>query len=461
MEHESDRMIIVSTDSHAGVPNELWTEYLPAEYHALLPKLHDDNKVYSTVIRLLTERLMVRPEYTQGHKVDGFRGLYDPEIRLREMDREGVAAEMVYQGDFRLGDMFHNIQNDRYPLDAWQAGARGWNRYVSDAFGFATDRFLLVGAIGPCIDMDVALADLEWMADHDFAGAYAVGYPRYAGQPPLYDEYWEPYYARTAELGLPLVVHAGHGWVQGESFAMFRDMYDSAVEAAGTDDLDELLAHPEAWRKGVFGSGEFFADIKPRRPVWQLMFSGAFDRHPDLKVVLTEIRGDWVPITLAHLDAIYEANRDRIPAKEKPSEYWRRNFLVGVSFTHKVEVEMRQEIGIEQFTFGRDYPHPEGTWPHTREWLHDAYAGVPEVELRMILGENAVRFLDLDRDRLAEIAARIGPTYAEINSGEPVAADLVEHFDLRGGYLKPAETGDRLDLVDEMVEEDLTGVAGG
>ena len=124
MEHATERLIVVSTDSHAGVPNELWAEYLPAEYHSLLPKLHDDNQVYSTVIRLLTERLMVRPEYTEAHKIDGFRGLYDPEIRVREMDREGIAAEMVYLGDFRLGDMFHNIQNDRYPLDAWQAGAR-------------------------------------------------------------------------------------------------------------------------------------------------------------------------------------------------------------------------------------------------------------------------------------------------------------------------------------------------
>ena len=132
-----------------------------------------------------------------------------------------------------------------------------------------------------------------------------------------------------------------------------------------------------------------------------------------------------------------------------------------MSFTHKAEVEMRHEIGIEQFTFGRDYPHPEGTWPHSAEWLRDAYAGVPEAELRMILGENAVRFLGLDRDRLLAIAAKIGPTWAEINGGAPVAADLVEHFDLRGGYLKPAETGDRLDLVDEMVAEDLTGVAGG
>ena len=459
MSGTNDRIIVVSTDSHAGVPPSLWTEYLPERYHELLPKLEEDNHIYPTMIRLLTDRLMTRPEYTEAHQSGGYRGLYDAEIRLAEMDREGVAAELMYLGDFRLGDMFHNIQNDVYPLDAWEAGARGWNRYMSDTFGHATDRFLLVGAIGPCFDLDEALADLDWMADHDFTGAYAPGYLRYPEMSQLTDEYWDPYLRRTAERGLPLVVHAGYGWDQGVSFAMFRRMYDAAVSAAGTDDVNQLLAHPEVWRDSVFGTGEFFADIKPRRPMWQLMFSGAFDRFPDLKVVLTEIRGDWVPPVLRHLDEVFDAKRADIPAKEKPSEYWQRNFLVGVSFTHASEVPLRHEIGIEQFTFGRDYPHPESTWPHTTEWLRAAFAGLPEDELRLILGENAVRFLDLDRDRLAEIASRIGPTYAEINSGEPVAPDLIEHFDSRGGYLKPAETTEQLEKVDELLALDARALA--
>lgn len=81
--------------------------------------------------------------------------------------------------------------------------------------------------------------------------------------------------------------------------------------------------------------------------------------------------------------------------------------------------------------------------------------GVPEDELRLILGENAVRFLDLDRERLAEIAARIGPTYADISGGGAVASDLIEHFDTRGGYLKPAETTEAFTKVDEMLADDV------
>ncbi len=71
---------------------------------------------------------------------------------------------------------------------------------------------------------------------------------------------------------------------------------------------------------------------------------------------------------------------------------------------------MRHEIGVEQIAFGRDYPHPEGTWPNTTEWLKDALIGVPEDEARLMLGENAIRFFGLDGPKLIRIAERVGPT---------------------------------------------------
>jgi hypothetical protein len=51
-----------------------------------------------------------------------------------------------------------------------------------------------------------------------------------------------------------------------------------------------------------------------------------------------------------------------------------------------------------------------------------------EDELRLMLGENAIRFFELDLDRLAEIARLIGPTVAEIHAGGPVRPELIENF---------------------------------
>jgi hypothetical protein len=166
-----------------------------------------------------------------------------------------------------------------------------------------------------------------------------------------------------------------------------------------------------------------------------------------------------VPATLSYLDQVYDQRRDDLPASRKPSEYWQSNCLAGASFIHKAEVEMRHQIGVEQIAFGRDYPHPEGTWPHTRQWLREAFGAVPEPELRLMLGENLIRFLGLDGPHLDRIAARIGLTVEDIQSeGAPVAPELIANFDLRGGYLKPAEGAARLEEVDGMLQADLAVV---
>ncbi|HWS44389.1 MAG TPA: amidohydrolase family protein [Acidimicrobiia bacterium] len=459
-----DEIIIVSSDSHAGVPKELWPEYLDKRFHELIPRLHEDNEIYPTAIFLLGAKrgaTTTLPELRTAHQ-EGWHGLHDPVLRLADMDREGVAAELIYHGDFRLGDLFHNNTNRKYPLEAWDAGARAWNRWAADNFGFAMDRFLVTGAIGPCIDMDTAVADIRWIADRGFAATYVPGYMRHANTAPLFDDSWEPFWSACEECGIALVVHAGFGWDQGTVFPQLEKIRDDVSKAAGSLDRDVLFAHADAVADE---SVQFFSDFlnspRPRRPMWQLMLGGVFDRHPDLELVLTEIRADWIPATLRHLDACYEADRGDLPAQRRPSEYWRSNCLAGASFIHKAEVEMRHEIGVETISFGRDFPHPEGTWPHTKEWLRDAFAGVPEHDVRLLLGENLIRFLDLDRDRLAELARRIGPTLDDIvGDTSGVAPELIENFDARGGYLKPAEGSSRIDVVGQLVQDDVLALSG-
>ena len=71
--------------------------------------------------------------------------------------------------------------------------------------------------------------------------------------------------------------------------------------------------------------------------------------------------------------------------------------------------ELRHQIGVGNIMWGSDYPHPEGTWPQTTRMLRESFHGVPEVELRAILGGNAVEVYDFDVEKLAPIVSRIGP----------------------------------------------------
>jgi predicted TIM-barrel fold metal-dependent hydrolase len=458
----SDRLIFVSCDSHAGVPKELWSEYLEPRFHEHLTKLKVDTEIYPAAIFMLgaKSRSTSLPEVQHAHS-EGWHGLHDAGLRLADMDREGVAAEFIYHGDFRLGDLFHNNTNDRYPIDAWEAGARAWNHWNSDNFDFAKDRFLICGAIGPCVDMDRTVADLEWNADHRFAATYAPGYMTHPDMPPLYDAYWEPFWRTCEERNLALVLHAGYGWEHGHAIPALKQIYDDVSTAAGSTDRAKMLEHADAVQpsSAAFFT-EFSSSVRPRRALAQLLMSGVFDRYPNLKLMLTEVRADWIPETLAHFDAVYEARRDDVPAQKKPSEYWSTNCMAGASFIHKAEVEMRHEIGVETITFGRDYPHPEGTWPHTRQWLQDAFRGVPEDELRLMLGENAIRFFGLDRARLREYAERIGLRVSDVLGDHTVAPEVLESFALRGGYLKPAERDARIGEVDDLLQEDMKLVVG-
>ena len=79
------------------------------------------------------------------------------------------------------------------------------------------------------------------------------------------------------------------------------------------------LAHADAVSNESVQFFRAFQDSpRPRRPMWQLMLGGVFDRHPDLKLVLTEVRADWIPATLRHLDAVYEQHRSDLPARRRP-----------------------------------------------------------------------------------------------------------------------------------------------
>ena len=283
---------------------------------------------------------------------------------------------------------------------------RAYDRWAYDTFGSKKDRLLLSGAIGSIQDVKGTIKELEWIAEHGFVGTYAPGFVRYPNNdlPPLYDEFWDPIWSAYEDLDLVPIVHAGYGFEQGFAHGMIAESHNR-VKGAGGSDLDLIVD----LTSGYFNDEGFFKDVKCRRAMWQMMLGGVFDRHPKLRLMMTEVRADWVPATLDHLDKVFAENRDVLPATRPPSEQWQEHCLAGLSFMHTAEIEMRHEIGIDTIAFGRDYPHTESTWPNTDQYLKVLFSGVPEDETRKMLGENAIRFFGLDQDHLAKIAARDRP----------------------------------------------------
>lgn len=447
-----EKVIIVSADGHAGMPESAWPEYVERRYHEYLPKAREEGQRF---VDFQARLVSFAPEVLEVMDPDeilrsgGWEGIWNLERRIAEMDREGVAAEFVINGDQRCPHLFSEFYGP-LPEELLTAGKKAYHRWAADTFGPAKDRLLILGDPASTGDMTEMLSELRWLADNGFSAVTIPGKRFRPEHPPLYDEFFDPFWAQCAEIGMPLLLHAGFGAKPNE----YAEKYEPIIkqmEAAGRTNLLEEFLHR--------GKGNFFElNLLPRQAMWQMMLGGVFDRHPKLMLLLTEVRADWVPATLTHLDETYRRLRGQVPAKKTPSEYWRTNFIAGVSFMHKVEVETRHEIGVETLAFGRDYPHAEGTWPNTAQWLSDLFAGLPEDEVRLMLGGNMIRALGLDRAHLQGIADRIGPDIdAIIGAAEPVDPKLTEIFHSRGGYLKPVPPF-HVDKIDELLGPDLAAL---
>jgi predicted TIM-barrel fold metal-dependent hydrolase len=103
---------------------------------------------------------------------------------------------------------------------------------------------------------------------------------------------------------------------------------------------------------------------------------------------------------------------DTLPSA--PSDYLRRNCWIGASFMKAPDAARRHEIGVDRVMWGADYPHEESTWPDSRSSLGAAVKGIPEDEVRQMLGENAASFYGFDIDALSSLAGHVGPRLQEL-----------------------------------------------
>ena len=123
----SDPITIVSLDGHPQMPESEWEHFLEAKYHEYLPRLSGDNVRWIDVMgRLMVDRINEQVDVFDldgVYRADGLDGIWNLDTRLREMDREGIAAEVVYNGEPRMTALFFQQTNGRYPDEVCEAGA--------------------------------------------------------------------------------------------------------------------------------------------------------------------------------------------------------------------------------------------------------------------------------------------------------------------------------------------------
>jgi predicted TIM-barrel fold metal-dependent hydrolase len=453
-----EKMLIVSADGHAGAPPEAYFDYIEEEYREDLEALVEIDRAWRDTTptqRRYSDETLDLLDRGGAIRGGGEFGAYELDRRLKELDREGVAAEVLIPGHQVAMLPFFGVINHPYPAGHRAAGARAYHRQLADILAEADGRLYGVGDPGPCLDMDAVVQELHWLGNHGFVGVAPPGAVADPALPPLVDRSYEPFWSACAETGLALIVHAGYGLgqygkEQGEMLAMMVGQVgvEETLRAQFTSEVS-IDQFPE-------DSPVRAALTVPRRIFWQLMLAGVFDRHPALKLVLTEVRADWIPATLDLLDRQLPPGEHGLSMS--PSDYWHRHVYVTPSSPRTYEIDMRHQIGLDRLMFGMDYPHPEGTWPNTREWIQHTFAGVPEDQARQILGLNAIECYGLDKDHLVSIADKIGMLPDELLGGHEVDTRVVASFHDRSGYLRPQEVVDP-NLYGRMLKADVDAVA--
>lgn len=131
-----------------------------------------------------------------------------------------------------------------------------------------------------------------------------------------------------------------------------------------------------------------------------MMASGVFQRFPKLKVLSVEHGTSWVPHFLERMDFYHKAAARRggpstaygmnVYDGGLPSEVFQRNIFVTFE-EDPFGLRNRYDIGVENMCWGSDYPHPESTFPNTKNVLKHIFDGVPEHEKAKILCGNVAR----------------------------------------------------------------------
>jgi len=427
----SDPMVIGSCDSHVSPPLSYLRPYCERRFL-------DDFDAYAKGVDERLEKAGGLGTFANRARDENFEEMHrrreylrvdysDPQLRIDRMNHERIAAEVVFHGTAQEDPQTGKVASWPIPwqpgdrslvsgesgttADLATAGRRLYNRWLADLCAIEPGR--MVGLIhAPIWDMDEAVAQLRWAKENGLKGvnfpAPGSFIPAFDGplnwaldaQYPSYEsEYWDPFFATCVDLNMPLTTHVGHPI------------------------LPPYFTGPAAFAVTVFEQMPLSG-----RNLWHLIFGGVFDRHPDLKFVITEVLGQWITYTMDNMDSIFHSTQVgpgsllRQAIEKPPSEYVRSNVFFGASFMSRPEALDAIEHDLTgNLMWGSDWPHPEGTWypdmaidPVSPISLANTFHDLPEDAVRAMAGGNLIKVYDLDEALLAKVAERIGPSVGDI-----------------------------------------------
>jgi len=380
----TDRLI--SGDNHIDLtycPPDLWSSQAPAKWKLLVPRVEELEDGCHWFVDAVDRGMLngVGPgflAYTKGvfahidEKKDvGFEWNYQrgakprpttPELRLADLDRDGVDAEIIY-GCLMINDLIAD------------GAQRSWansiyNTWAADFAKASDPNRVFPLAIVPNNDPKDAAAEVRRCAKLGLRGG-DLAFKRMSL--PIYHRDWYALWEAAAECNFPISFHS-------TGFKGLRTPDTPAMEK-------EYMVQWRLVRSALF-------QLDTMEVLVSIIASGACEEYPNFKFVLGESGVTWLPYVFDRLDTEYEDRARALGFKLKPSDYFRRQGFVTYQQDQYLE-PIVPLIGEDNIIWGADYPHPDCLWPNSHTILGKNLAGFSDRVRRKITHDNVARLYNL------------------------------------------------------------------
>jgi predicted TIM-barrel fold metal-dependent hydrolase len=292
------------------------------------------------------------------------RGGWDPEARMKDQERDGVAAEIIYP---TVGMVLCNHRDFDYKKACFDA----YNRWIAEFCSAHPDRLIGMGQTA-MRSIDEGIDDLKQIKSLGLRGVMMPGDPAEEDyDSPSYDRF----YQAAIELEMPLSFHI-------------------------LTTRDQGITQPT---RGPKLNG-FLSIIRGCQDIMgAFVLGGVFERNPELRLVCVEADAGWVPHYMYRMDHAYDRHRYWLPAGQKlsrkPSEYFREHIYTTFQ-DDWVAFKTVDLMNHERLMWANDFPHSDSTWPWSQELLAKHAKELTAEQRERILCRNVAELYQIDLSQL-------------------------------------------------------------
>jgi predicted TIM-barrel fold metal-dependent hydrolase len=339
---------LISADSHFVEPPGMWAERLDHRFRDRAPRairLADrpgeffvcENLAPAPVAAFFSAGVPAAemPKFMQRRFDEAPKAVFDPAERIKDQDRDGVAAEVIYTS---MGMPLFGLADAEFRAACFRA----FNDWATDYCKHDLKRLIPLGLV-TLEDIPAAVAELKRIKGRGMAGAMIWGEAP-AERPYSHPDY-DPFWAAAQDLEMTLSLHILTG-------------------AKGTAGHASNVLNVNL--KGVEAMTGVISMVHPiERTLTALVFGGVLERFPRLKIISAENDVAWMAFFLFRIDKYSARGLARFNLPLKPSEYIKRQ-VYATFIDDPVFVNLLDWYPADNIMWSSDYPHGQATFPTRR-----------------------------------------------------------------------------------------------